>query len=259
MKRVMLFFGSFNPIHKGHIALAEYVVAQQLCDELIMIVSPQNPLKSPSALAPELERFAMAEIAAAESRFPDKIKPSVIEFMLAKPSYTINTLRHLQREYGDVMQFSILMGADLIEQLDQWKDYEDILRDYPIFVYPREGSSAEVYGDRVTFMAAAPSFAVSSTQIRDRLRFGESVDGLLHQSVVKHIKTQALWEDDEARGSAAMLIERGRYHYRHEAWGDALNSFNRALAIEPTSVEAKELQKMTQQILEYRYTDIYNP
>ena len=82
----MLYFGSFNPIHKGHIALAEYAIEKGLCDEVVLVVSPQNPLKPAGQQAPELDRFSMAETACAASKYPDKIKPSVIEFMLDKPS-----------------------------------------------------------------------------------------------------------------------------------------------------------------------------
>lgn len=89
MKRVMLYFGSFNPIHKGHIALAEYAVEKGLCDELVLVVSPQSPYKQAEELAPEMDRFEMAETACAASRYPDRIKPSVVEFLLPKPSYTI--------------------------------------------------------------------------------------------------------------------------------------------------------------------------
>ena len=86
MKRVMLYFGSFNPIHKGHIALAEYAVEKGLCDELVLVVSPQSPYKQAEELAPEMDRFEMAETACAASRYPDRIKPSVVEFLLPKPS-----------------------------------------------------------------------------------------------------------------------------------------------------------------------------
>lgn len=96
MKRVMLYFGSFNPVHKGHIALAEYVVGQGLCDEAVLVVSPQSPYKQAAELAPEMDRFEMAEIACAASAYPDRIKPSVVEFLLPKPSYTIDTLRYLK-------------------------------------------------------------------------------------------------------------------------------------------------------------------
>ena len=91
MKRVMLYFGSFNPVHKGHIALAEHVIDRQLCDEVVLVVSPQSPYKEAGELAPELDRFEMAEIACAASKYPERIKPSVVEFLLPKPSYTIDT------------------------------------------------------------------------------------------------------------------------------------------------------------------------
>lgn len=138
MKRVMLYFGSFNPIHKGHIALAEYAVEKGLCDELVLVVSPQSPYKQAEELAPEMDRFEMAETACAASRYPDRIKPSVVEFLLPKPSYTIDTLRYLAENHGADMEFSILMGADQIERLDGWKEYDRIL-EYPVYVYPRRG------------------------------------------------------------------------------------------------------------------------
>ena len=134
MKRVMLYFGSFNPIHKGHIALAEYAVEKGLCDELVLVVSPQSPYKQAEELAPEMDRFEMAEAACAASRYPDRIKPSVVEFLLPKPSYTIDTLRYLAENHGADMEFSILMGADQIERLDGWKEYDRIL-EYPAVSY----------------------------------------------------------------------------------------------------------------------------
>ncbi len=255
----MLYFGSFNPIHNGHIALAEYVVEAGLCDELIMIVSPQNPLKSSRDLAPELERFTMAEMAAAASKYPEQIKASVIEFMLPKPSYTINTLRHLSSEYGHLMYFSILMGGDLVEQLEQWREYEAILAEYPIYIYPRRGERVEKHLDQITLLEGAPYFEVSSTEIRERLRYGERVDTLLSAEVLKHIQQSGFWQDENEELTAERYIERGRYHYQREAWGEALNSFNKALTIEPSNTEAQQLLTMARQILEYRYTDIYNP
>ena len=86
MKRVMLYFGSFNPVHKGHIALAEYALERDLCDEVVLVVSPQSPYKQQEELAPELDRFEMAELACKASRHPERIKPSVVEFLLPKPS-----------------------------------------------------------------------------------------------------------------------------------------------------------------------------
>ena len=155
MKRVMLYFGSFNPIHKGHIALAEYAVEKGLCDELVLVVSPQSPYKQAEELAPEMDRFEMAEAACAASRYPDRIKPSVVEFLLPKPSYTIDTLRYLAENLGADMEFSILMGADQIERLDGWKEYDRIL-EYPVYVYPRRGERVDRFPGRITVLEDAP-------------------------------------------------------------------------------------------------------
>ena len=174
MKRVALYFGSFNPIHKGHIALAEWVVEQGLCDELIFIVSPQNPFKEQEGLAPEFSRYEMCELACKASRYPEQIKVSAVEFVLEKPSYTINTLRYLRENFGAEMKFSILMGADNIENFDKWREYEEILRDYPLLVYPREGYSVEKFADKITFLENAPLFDFAATDIRKMI--AESVD-----------------------------------------------------------------------------------
>ncbi len=266
----MLYFGSFNPIHRGHIALAEYIVEQELCDELIMVVSPQNPLKESHDLAPELERFTMAELACAESKYPDRIKPSLIEFMLPKPSYTINTLRHLTTEYGSQMSFSILIGGDIIAQFDKWRSYEEILANYPIYLYPRSGEVVDRYLDQMTFLEGAPLFDVSSSEVRRALMRGEDVSKMISTKVAEHIASLGLWSEqsyeewldkmvEREPKVAHRYLERGEWHYHHQRWGDALNDFNRALAIDPDHKAAKEFALMAQQILEFRYTDIYNP
>ncbi len=266
----MLYFGSFNPIHKGHIALAEYVVERDLCDELIMIVSPQNPLKQSSNLAPELERFAMAELACGVSKYPDRIKPSIIEFMLERPSYTINTLRHLRKEYGSQMSFSILMGGDLVEQLEQWRDYEEILSDYQIYLYPRRGERVERYLDRMILLEDAPLFDVSSTDVRRALMRGDDANKMVTAEVLKHIKEQGFWSEDsycewltneieKSPDGVENYMERGMWYYRRDRWGEALNDFNRVLAREAEHKAATEMAQMARQILEFRYTDIYNP
>lgn len=187
MKRVALYFGSFNPIHKGHIALAEWVVEQGLCDELIFIVSPQNPLKEQSELAPEFSRYEMCELACKASRYPGQIKVSAVEFVLEKPSYTINTLRYLRENFGSEMQFSILMGADNIENFDKWREYEEILRDYPLLVYPREGYSVERFADKIKFLENAPLFDFAATDIRKMIAKGEDFRDKLSAGVANYI------------------------------------------------------------------------
>ena len=193
MKRVALYFGSFNPIHKGHIALAEWVVEQGLCDELIFIVSPQNPLKEQKELAPEFSRYEMCEMACQSSRYPDRIKVSAVEFVLEKPSYTINTLRYLRENFGAEMKFSILMGADNIENFDKWREYEEILRNYPLLVYPREGYSVEKFADKIKFLENAPLFDFAATDIRKMIAEGKHFNDKVGNDVAKYIIRNRLY------------------------------------------------------------------
>ena len=270
MKRMMLYFGSFNPIHRGHVALAEYAVEQGLCDELALVVSPQNPLKEADAQAPELDRFEMAEIACAHSKYPDRIKPSVVEFLLPRPSYTVDTLRYLSENHGREMSFSILMGSDLVGQLDRWKEYETILDNYPLFVYPRRGAEVGRFRDRVTLLEGAPLQDYSSTDVREALENGEDASRMLQPEVAEYIRRKGLWTPESRLqrltvrivaepANAALHIERGKLHYRRASWGDALNDFNRAREIDAANCEARQYVEMVQEILAFRYKDIYNP
>lgn len=193
MRSILLYFGSFNPIHKGHIALAEWVVEQGLCDELIFIVSPQNPFKEQEGLAPEFSRYEMCELACKASRYPEQIKVSAVEFVLEKPSYTINTLRYLRENFGSEMKFSILMGADNIENFDKWREYEEILRNYPLLVYPREGYSVERFADKITFLENAPLFDYAATDIRTMIAEGEDFRDKLSAEVANYIIQNKLY------------------------------------------------------------------
>ena len=193
-KRMMLYFGSFNPVHRGHTALAEYAVAKGLCDEVAMIISSQNPFKQDMVLAPEMDRYAMVEIACRNSRFPNHIKPSVIEFLLEKPSYTINTLRHLQENYGDMMEFTILMGSDLINTLPQWREAEAIMENFDIYVYPRPNIEMTFSTQRTTFLADAPQHDYSSTEIREALQQGQNINKMVDGEVLDYIKEKKLWK-----------------------------------------------------------------
>ena len=268
-ERVMLYFGSFNPVHKGHIALAEYVLDKGLCDRTVLIVSPQSPYKPQRELAPEMDRFEMAEIACAASRHPGKIVPSAVEFLLPKPSYTIDTLRYLEETAGERMRFSILMGADQIARLDGWKEYERLL-EYPIYVYPRQGAATGGYEGRVTLLDSAPLHDFSSTCIRERISRGEDVTQMLEAGVLGYIRRKGLWSParriealserlNAAPHDVALLVERGKLHYRMGAWGPALNDFNAVLRLDAGHVEARQYADMVREILEFRYKDIYNP
>ena len=269
-KRMMLYFGSFNPIHNGHIRLAEYVVGRGLADEVALIISPQSPYKQSMALASETDRFELAEMACGASRFPEVIRPSVVEFLLPKPSYTIHTLDYLEEMCGDRMQFSILMGADQLDRLEGWKDYERILA-YPIFVYPRRGEKMpEKYRDRITLLEDAPLQDFSSTEVRRRIENGEDTSTMLHPDVAKQIRQKGLWSIasqivalnarlDAEPDNIEMLLQRGQLHYRRQEWGDAINDFNKVLKIDPSHHEARQFVEMVEEILAFRYKDIYNP
>ena len=195
MQRVMLYFGSFNPIHNGHIRLAEYVLEQDLCDMVTLIISPQSPYKSPAELAPELSRFEMAETACSASKYPEQIRPSVVEFLLPKPSYTIDTLRYLEGQMGDKMQFSILMGGDQLAGLDGWKE-ADKIRQYPIYVYPREGQQTAALSEGMTLLAEAPLLDISATEIRRRIAAGEPTSELIHPKTAWYIHQNGLYKTE---------------------------------------------------------------
>lgn len=269
-KRMMLYFGSFNPIHKGHVALAEYVVGRGLCDEVALVISPQSPYKQSMLLAPETDRFEMAEMACNASKYPAAIRPSVVEFLLPRPSYTIDTLRYLEQTCGDRMTFSILMGADQLERLDGWKEYGRIL-EYPIFVYPRRGEGLpERFRDRVTLLEDAPLEDYSSTEVRACIERGGDTSSMLCAEVAAYIGRKGLWSIasqivalnarlDAEPDNVEWLLQRGQLHYRRNDWGAALNDFNRILKIDPGHREARQLTDLVQEILSFRYTDIYNP
>lgn len=193
MKRTLLYFGSFNPVHRGHIALAEYAIANDIADQVILIVSPQNPHKQSADLAAEFSRYEMCTAACQASKYPEQILVSAVEFTLPRPSYTIDTLRFLSENFGESMSFSILMGADNIARFDQWKQYDQILAGYPIFVYPRPGYQVDKFADRVTYLADAPLFDFSATDVRKALLAGKPIGDMVCPEVERYIKSNKLW------------------------------------------------------------------
>ena len=266
----MLYFGSFDPIHNGHIALAEYALDNNLADEVALIVSPQNPFKADVLQTPEYTRFEMAEMACRESRYPEKIKPSVVEFVLEKPSYTINTLDFLKESCGDEMEFAIITGSDIWARFDEWKDYERILNEYKIYVYPRKGYPLEKFADRVTLLTDAPYVEYSSTEVREKASRSEDISSMVDGEVARYIVEKQLWTPagnivrltamiEGGAEQPELYIERGKCYYQHSEWGKAINDFNRAMKLDPENQEARQLHDMVYEILSFRYKDIYNP
>ena len=180
--KIGLFFGSFNPIHCGHVALAEHFVQCGL-DEVWLVVSPQNPLKAASQLWDDRFRLHLAQLALQDK---PHLRVCDVEFSLPKPNYTINTLRALQAQHPE-HSFVLLIGADNAASFDRWRDYQTILRDFEVWCYPRTGFSLD--SERFPQIRAvdAPLYDISATEVRQRLATGQSIHSLVPECVEKEI------------------------------------------------------------------------
>ncbi len=178
--KVGLFFGSFNPIHIGHMVIANYMVEFTEIDQVWFVVSPQNPLKQSQNLLNEYDRLEMVNLAIADDK---RFRASDIEFRLPKPSYTVHTLAVLSEKYPDYT-FSLIIGSDNLETLPRWKNYETITANYRILVYPRPGGSPEKFSQSGQFTYTnAPMMEVSSSFIRNAVREGKDVRHFLPAKV----------------------------------------------------------------------------
>ena len=186
-----LFGGSFNPIHNGHVRLAKSLLQEAALDEVWFLVSPQNPFKQDQQLLDDDKRLQLVRLALKEE---PQLMASDFEFHLPKPSYTWNTLQALEREYPE-RKFTLLIGGDNWEAFDKWYRYEDILKRYPIIVYPREGSKVPDVKFQVSDIqiVETPLINISSTQIRQRLHEGKSVRGLVNTEVAMVIEQEHLY------------------------------------------------------------------
>lgn len=179
--KIGLLFGSFNPIHIGHIAIANYMAEQTDLDQVWLVVSPHNPLKEKKSLADAKKRFASVKKAIGRN---SKIKVSNVEFALPQPSYTINTLEVLRKKYPK-NKFLLIIGSDNLNLFHKWKDYKKILSDYKIYVYPRalsplkRGAGGIVKNHRNVKIVNAPLIDISSTFIREQMKKGKDVKDLL--------------------------------------------------------------------------------
>ncbi|MCE3227567.1 MAG: nicotinate-nucleotide adenylyltransferase [Bacteroidetes bacterium] len=185
-----LFFGSFNPVHIGHLALANYMLTFTDMDEVWFIVSPHNPLKPKASLLNQQERLNLVNLAL---DFHPKIKASNIEFSLPQPSYTINTLAYLKEKFPK-NKFSLIMGRDNLQSLDKWKNYEEILTRHHIYVYPRvgcESSPFDTHGH--VHLTEAPVMEISSTFIRKAIKDKKNVQYFLHPKVWEYVDEMNLY------------------------------------------------------------------
>jgi nicotinate-nucleotide adenylyltransferase len=183
-KRVGLFFGSFNPIHCGHLVLANYMLSFTPIQELWFVVSPQNPLKEKNSLLHQNQRLHLVNLAIEHC---SAMKVSNIEFSLPQPSYTIHTLAHLKEKYPDY-QFSLIIGSDNLLSFHKWKNYEEILKNYELLVYPRPGFNENPFPNNPNVkLTEAPLMELSSTFIRKAIKEKKDVRFFLHPAVWEYI------------------------------------------------------------------------
>ena len=166
-----LYFGSFNPVHTAHLIIANYILNETDIERIWFVVSPQNPFKTGQSLLNEYQRLFLVRIA---TEHDQRIRPSDIEFNLPKPSYTVNTLAYLHEKFPE-HEFCIIMGADSFQNLHKWKNYEVIVKNYDIYVYPRPGFETENPLQAKLHKVNAPLLQLSATDIRNKIAEGKSV------------------------------------------------------------------------------------
>ena len=179
-----LFFGSFNPIHIGHLLIANYFAEETDLDQVWFVVSPQNPFKTKNSLLDERHRLYMVNLAIEDNY---KLQASNIEFHLPQPSYTIDTLAYLKEKYPD-HEFILIMGSDNLLSFKKWKNYEQILKSHRIYIYTRAEEDKITYdlsGDIRFF--DVPLINISSTYIRNNISMGKSVRYLVPEKVWQHL------------------------------------------------------------------------
>lgn len=187
--KIGLYFGTFNPIHIGHLIIANYLAEFSDLEQIWLVVTPHNPLKKKSTLLDDYHRLEMVHLA---TRDYPKLKPSNIEFKLPQPNYTVNTLAHLQDKFPQ-HEFALIMGEDNLNSLNKWKNYEVILQNHELYVYPRisvepkaelsflENSKSKIH------IVEAPVVEISSTFIRNAIKNKKNVNPMLPEKVAEYI------------------------------------------------------------------------
>jgi nicotinate-nucleotide adenylyltransferase len=186
--KIGLFFGSFNPVHIGHLIIANVMQDQTDLDEVWFVVSPQNPFKKQKSLLHEFDRLKMVELAIADHFY---FRATDVEFHMPRPSYTIDTLVYLSEKYPQ-NEFVVMIGGDNLAHFHKWKNHEQILEHYGLYVYPRPGEKQVFDHPNVRFVEA-PLMDISATFIRHTIKSGHSVKYLLPQVVEEYIRDKKLF------------------------------------------------------------------
>lgn len=191
-RQIGIFSGSFNPIHIGHLILANYITEFTYIDEVWFVVTPHNPLKQISGLIDEKARLKMCKIGLQKM---EKLKVSEIEFSMPRPSFTVDTLDKLKSDYPD-LDFTLVIGADNWSKFPLWREYKRIREENKILIYPRLGQSVEIdmeFKDNIQ-LCNAPIIEISSTFIRSSIKEGKSISAFLPSGVYDYISTHKLYK-----------------------------------------------------------------
>jgi nicotinate-nucleotide adenylyltransferase len=190
-----LFFGSFNPIHTGHLAIANYMLAFTGMKELWFVISPQNPFKKPQSMLSEKNRFYLVNLAIED--YPS-YRACNIEFRMPKPSYTIDTLARLADRYPQ-RKFALIMGSDNLEQFHKWKNSEVIIENYHRYIYPRPETPPHLLtAIPNATLVDAPMIDISSSFIRRAIAEGKDLPFFMHEKVYRHVKEMHFYEQKKS-------------------------------------------------------------
>jgi len=189
--KIGLFFGSFNPVHNGHLVIASYMAEFTDLDQVWFVVTPHNPFKEKETLLADHHRFQLVKIAIGDFR---KLKVSDIEFNLPKPSYTIHTVSYLYDKYPE-HQFVLIMGADNLDSFHKWKNWEQLLEQVELYVYPRkESSGGELLHHPKVQVIPAPMMELSATFIRNAIKSGKDVRYMVPEAVWQYMREMHFYE-----------------------------------------------------------------
>lgn len=184
--KIALYFGSFNPVHNGHLIVANYIVTHSEVEQLWFVVSPQNPLKTTSTLLNEFQRLFLVRLAVEDD---SQFRVSDVEFKLPKPSFTINTMLYLEKKFPQY-KFYIVMGSDGYKNFSKWKDFETLHKKYEIIIYQRPGhliKENEIVNKNIILLRT-PLLEISATLIRHKIKVGESIRYLVPEKVREEIE-----------------------------------------------------------------------
>jgi len=187
--KIGLYFGSFNPVHIGHLIIANHVINNTSLEQVWFVVSPQNPFKQSASLLNEYHRLYMINAAIEGEK---QLRASSVEFKLPKPSYTVDTLTYLKEKHPE-HEFSLIMGSDSFQNLDKWKNYTVITRNYPLYIYKRPAFDVDNNMGATITLLSAPLLEISSTRIRELIAEKKSIKFLVPDVVKEEIEANGYY------------------------------------------------------------------